>query len=133
MNFKLNVAKFNSNGEFNYTEIGTLAQVGKGMSIKFTKPNLASDKRVTLILTDKNDVSHTLPCSAPLSNVIRKALKTESRKAVLGALTKLTVMQDNDDEEKYFLMQPAGQGEESILISDLKAETVTYEELLEML
>lgn len=133
MSFKLNVAKFASTGEFNYTEIGTLLAVCKNeniKSIKFTKPNLASEKRVTLILTDSSEESHTLSCSSPLSAIVRKALKTQSKQKVLGALSKLVVMQDNDDEEKYFLMQPAGAGEESFLVEDIKAEKVTYEELV---
>lgn len=134
MSFKLNIAKFASTGEFNYTEIGTLLAVCKNekiKSIKFTKPNLASEKRVTLILTDSSEESHTLSCSTPLSIIVRKALKDgSSKQKVLGALSKLAVMQDNKDEEKYFLMQPAGAGEESFLVEDIKAEKVTYEELV---
>jgi hypothetical protein len=113
MAFKFNQAVYQSTGtDFNYESVGTLASNCKGYSLKFSKRNLASDKRVTLLLRDKKGVDFTLSCSAPLSKLVRKAISSGTpHNKVLTSLLKLDIMQDQDDESKYFLCQPQGDGE----------------------
>lgn len=139
MAFKFKKAEFTaqSGEDFNYTSVGTLARNSKGKKMKFTKRNLASEKRVTLLLVDKNakdyDDAETLTCSAPLSKVIRRSLKDGmSQREVMARLVNLEIMQNNDDEEIYYLCQPKGDGEalESFAVEELVKEKLDYADLI---
>ena len=122
--------EYQSSGEFNYESVGTVANNFKGYRLRFTKANLASTKRVTLIAKDKDGEEWILPCTAPLSGQIRKALNNgKSQKEILAAVAKLDIMQD--DEDKYFVFQPQGEQQEEFLVEDLKKITATYDELVE--
>jgi hypothetical protein len=132
MAIKFNEAVFTATtSEWNYSSEGTLASNCKGYAIKFTKKNLASDKRVTLILT-KGNKRFTLSCSAPLSKLVRKALATKEQNEVLGSLMQLEIMADNDDSSKYFLCQPQGDGEmlPEFKVDELVKANVSYEDVL---
>ena len=133
MAFKLNVASFTSEaGEISFSEVGTLAKHAKGMTIRFSKKNLKSDKRVTLLLTDKKGETFTLPCTAPLSESIRAALAAgKEQQSVLSALLKLTIIQNDDDESMYFLNAPdGGQGSTAFAVEDLAKEDEDFDEVL---
>ena len=127
LNFKK--VEYQGVGEFNYEDMGTVASNFKGHSLRFTKRNLANtEKRVTLI-AKKGDNEYTLPCSKPLSAVVRKALDTgKSHKEVLSIITKLNVYQ-SDDGERYFVMQPQGEQLEAFNIDTIAKSTISYDEL----
>lgn len=137
--FNLNSAVFAATTEYSYETVGTLASNCKGRRLNFTKNNLAKVakedgkyNRVAIIatnVTDDKDVK-IVPCSEPLSIIIRKALATKSQKEVLIALTKLSIQADKTDASKYFLMQPAATSTESFLVEELAAEEVTFESLM---
>jgi hypothetical protein len=128
--FKLNKAQFTNSGEFNYEAVGTLAEVCKGMKLRFTKTNLASERRVTILADDKAGDSYPIPCSLGLSKSIRSAIKTTSTTKILASLVNLSIQQDKDNEEKYFLMAPMGEALEGVAIKDLVKEALEYEDLL---
>ena len=128
--FNLNSAVFTATTEYTYETVGTLAQICKGMKLNFTKNNLAGDKRVALIATDKDGATKIVPCSSPLSKIVRSALATKTQREVLIALTKLSIQADKNDASKYFLMQPAGVQAESFLVEELATEEVTFESLM---
>ena len=120
--------EYQNSGEFNFENVGTVASNYKGMSLRFTKNNLASTKRVTLIAKDKDGEEWLLPCSTPLSGMIRKALsRGKSPKEVLTIVTKLNVYTDEDG--KYFVFQPQGDAAEEFFVDDLKS-TVSYDDLI---
>jgi len=127
LNFKQ--VEYQGVGEFNYEDMGTVASNFKGHSLRFTKRNLANaEKRVTLI-AKKGDKEFILPCSKPLSAVVRKALDNgKSHKEVLSILTKLNVYQ-SEDGERYFVMQPQGEQLEAFNIDSIAKTAITYDEL----
>ena len=137
MAFQFNKAQFKSQTEeWMYESVGTLAKNSKGRRIKFTKRNLASDNRVVILISDakgKYDDAELLTCTEPLSKMIRKSLeKKMSHKELLAICSKLEIQQHVDDETKYFLFQPQGDGEmlEDFAVNDLAKESVSYEDLV---
>lgn len=134
MAIKFNKAVYSttSNEDFNYESVGTLASNCKGYSLKFSKRNLASDKRVTLLMKDKAGVDFTLSCSAPLSKLVRKALTTQDQKTVLSSLLNLDIMQDKDDATRYFLCQPQGDGEmlPTFKVDELAKVNASFEDVM---
>lgn len=132
MAVKFNEAQFSEQtSEWNYSSQGTLATNCKGYLVKFTKRNLASDKRVTLILS-KGTKRFTLSCSAPLSVLVRKALQTKEQNEVLASLMQLAIMVCDDDESRYFLCQPQGDGEQlpEFKVDELSKKNVSYEDVI---
>jgi hypothetical protein len=126
---QLRKVEYQSTGEFNYENLGTVASNFKGMSLRFTNKNLASEKRVNIIAKDKSGEEYNLPLSAPLSGVVRKALANgKSKKEILAAITKLDLYQDG---EKYFVFQPQGEANEEFLVDNLASEKVSYDEMVE--
>lgn len=126
---QLRKVEYQSTGEFNYENLGTVASNFKGMSLRFTNKNLASEKRVNIIAKDKSGEEYNLPLSAPLSGVVRKALANgKSKKEILAAITKLDLYQDG---EKYFVFQPQGEANEEFLVDTLASEKVSYDEMVE--
>ena len=136
-NFKFNKAQFSSQtADWNYESVGTLGKNSKGRKIKFTKRNLASDSRVVILISDASgsfDDADILICTAPLSQMIRKGLaKGTTQKQMLAICSKLEIQVDKDDETKYFLFQPQGDGEmlPSFAVNELAKETVSYDDLV---
>jgi len=134
MAVKFNEAAFSeSTSEWDYTSEGTLAKNAKGYKMKFTKRNLAGTNlnakgeptRVTIILT-KGDKRYNLPCSAPLSVLVRNAVKTKSQSDVLASLMQLEIMVKNDDSSRYFLCQPQGDGE---MLPEFKSEELAAKDV----
>ena len=126
---QLRKVEYQSTGEFNYENLGTVASNFKGMSLRFTNKNLASEKRVNIIAKDKSGEEYNLPLSAPLSGVVRKALANgKSKKEILAAITKLDLYQDG---EKYFVFQPQGEANDEFLVDNLASEKVSYDEMVE--
>jgi hypothetical protein len=121
--------EYQGTGDFTFEDMGTVASNFKGHSLRFTKKNLASDKRVTLI-AKKGDKEFILPCSEPLSKVIRKALEGgKSQRDVLSVIAKLNVFQ-SEDGERYFVMQPAGDQLEAFAVDSLaKSEELSWEDV----
>jgi len=113
-----NKAVFSNNGEFTYESVGQLKEHVKGMSIKFTKNNLAGTKRVTIIATPKKGEPITFSCTKPLSEVVRKALENKTQLEVLGALLNCDVKVDSQDNTKYFIFQAEGSQLEGLMVTD---------------
>lgn len=130
--FQLQTAVFSSKaGATTFSEVGTFAKHAKGMTIKFTKANLASTKLVTMLLTNKAGEVFRLSCTTPLSEMVRKALaKGKEHKEVLSALLPLTIIVDDENPEKYFLSAPGdGTGLPAFEVSDLNEEA-DFDEIL---
>ena len=124
---QLKKVEYQSLGEFDYENLGSVATNFKGMSLRFTNKNLASENRVNLIAKDKTGEEFNLPLSAPLSVIVRKALaKGKSKKEILAAIVRLDVYQKDD---RYFVFQPQGQANEEFLIETLKEQSITYDQL----
>lgn len=129
-NLQMKKVEYQNSGEFNFENVGSVASNYKGMSLRFTKNNLSSTKRVTLIAKDKKGEEFLLPCSTPLSGMIRKALSGgKSQREVLAIITKLDIYTDEDG--KYFVFQPQGDAAEEFMVDDLKKSSVTYDEMVE--
>lgn len=141
MAVKFNEAQFSeqTSDDYDYSNQGTLAQNAKGFTIKFTKKNLAGLNlnskgevtRVTLIL-QKGGKRYNLSCSAPLSALVRTAVKTQDQDQVLASLMQLEIHVSNDDESRYFLTQPKGDGEQlpSFDVNALSKMNVSYEDVI---
>jgi hypothetical protein len=134
---KFNKAVYSAQStEWNYENAGSLAQNTKGRKIKFSKKNLASTNRVTLLISDKSgqfEDAETLVCTAPLSGVIRRALSEgKTQKEVLAACCKLDIQVDKDDATRYFLMQPQGDGEalEAFAVDSLNKQAVEFADIV---
>ena len=129
-NLQMKKVEYQGTGDFNFENAGSVASNYKGMSLRFTKKNLASDKRVTLIAKDKTGEEFLLPCSEPLSGIIRKALSGgKSQRELLAVITKLDVYVREDG--RYFVFQPEGDAAEEFAVDDLKKASVSYDEMLE--
>jgi hypothetical protein len=134
---KFNKAQFQPQTEWNYSDGGTFAANAKGKFAKFSKKNLAKTDgtRVTILLSkDKGDFSEaeTLMCTKPLSEKIRSShAKGTPHKEIFAALSKLSIIVDNDDEEKYFLSLPQGDGEMLLAfeINKMVKEPITMEDV----
>ena len=123
--YKLKAVEYKNSGEdFNYESGGTFAKFAKGCTVRFGKKNLASKNRVALFLSKEGEDDLILPCSEPLSNIIREGLKTYSKSQIIGSLRSLDVMFNIDDPKKYFLMQPKGEMDEGTLFEDAVADDV---------
>jgi len=142
MAFKLNATVFGSEvGEWKYQSEGTLRKICKGLTLTFTKKNLAKIvnsegkyNRVNIIATDKKDNQFNVPCSEPLSKQIRNVLKTHDRNTVMATLLDFEIQSEIEKPEKYFLMNPQGEKLEGMLVEDLaKMEGIPMEELLSVL
>lgn len=140
MAVQFNEAQFSEQtSDYDYTSQGTLANNAKGFTIKFTKKNLAglnlNDKgevtRVTLIL-EKGGKRYNLSCSAPLSTLVRNAVKTQDQDQVLASLMQLEIHVHNTDSKRYFLTQPKGDGEQlpTYNVNALAQKNVSYEDVI---
>jgi hypothetical protein len=130
--FKLRKAEFTQSAEWNYEDQGTLAQNCKGLTLKFGKKNLASDKRVVIFAYKGDDDKEPMiiPCSEGVSKSIRKALPTLGVTKTLASLVGLSIQQNKENEEMYFLMAPMGEQMQGAKVSDLVKQNLEYEDLL---
>lgn len=140
MAVKFNEAQFSEQtSDYDYSSQGTLANNAKGYLVKFTKKNLAGLNlnsrgevtRVTLLL-EKGGKRYYLACSAPLSVLVRQAVKTQDQDQVLASLMQLEIHVNNDDSTRYFLTQPKGDGEQlpSFDVTTLAKLNVSYEDVI---
>ena len=113
-------------------DLGTLAKViGTGGTLSLLPKNLRSTKRVVVIAKNKTGESAVISCSSGVSDSIRKAIGAgKSHKQVLGAISKLNVLEN--EEGVAYICAPAGEGVglEEFTVADLKSVTVNYEELV---
>lgn len=114
-------------------DLGTPAsQVGKKGTLAFIPKNLASTKRVVLVLKNAKGESTTLSCSTGVSDSVRKALKGGATNAkVLAVLSKLSILEG--ESEIPYLCAPAGEGAglEEFTVESLAKDTVaSYDELV---
>lgn len=113
-------------------DLGTVAQVvGAKGKLAFITKNLASTKRVAIVLRNKNGESAVQSCSEPVSNAVRKALQGgKTKKEVLAVIAQLSILEG--DTGISFICAPAGElSLESFSIEELIEETVSsYEELV---
>lgn len=137
--FKLKKAEFTQNAEWNYEDQGTLAQNCKGLTLKFGKKNLAKLEnatggynRVVIFAYKGEDDKEPLiiPCSEGVSKSVRKALPTLGVTKTLASLVSLSIQQNKENEEMYFLMAPMGEQMEGAKVSDLVKQNLEYEDLL---
>lgn len=114
-----NKAVFSNEGEWSWEDAGKFSQHVKGMSIKFTKNNLAGSKRVTVIATPKKGDPITFSCTKPLSEIIRKVIADGAKQTdVLGTLLNYDLKVDANDDSKYFIFQPQGALLEGLTVTD---------------
>lgn len=119
MQVQYNKAVFSNNGEWIWENAGKFSQHVKGMSIKFTKKNLAGTKRVTVIATPKKGDPITFSCTEPLSAIIRKVIAGGAKQVdVLGTLLNYDLQVDANDSSRYFIFQPAGDLLEGLQVTD---------------
>jgi hypothetical protein len=113
-------------------DLGTVAQiVGKGGKMRFIAKNLASDKRVTTVLTKADGTSDIGICSETVSKGVRKALENAVPKnKVLSALSKLHALENEDGRQ--FISAPAGvNGEEEFTVEQLATvKNADYESVI---
>lgn len=130
MALNLNFAKYEG---AELVSFGTVASIvgAKGELAIAPKSLLpGNNKRVVIILTKKNGTSSTLSCSAKVSVAMRDALAQGAKKSsVLGVISKLEVIQADDDAVPYITF-PAGQSTlESFTVEDLaKVSIESFEE-----
>lgn len=119
MQIQYNKAVFSNNGEWNWESVGKFSQHVKGMSIKFTKQNLAGTKRVTVIATPKGGEAITFSCTEPLSAIIRKVIAGGAKQLdVLGTLLNYDLKVDTKNPNRYFIFQPEGALLEGLVVTD---------------
>ena len=110
-----NKTQFTEQGDFNYESVGNFSEHVLGMSIKFTKKNLAGENRVTIIATPKDGEPINFSCTKPLSKTVREVLaKGVKQTEVLGTLLNYDVKVDKDDESRYFIFAPNNGGGEML-------------------
>jgi hypothetical protein len=111
-------------GQLTFEEIGTVAENCKDWTLRFTNRNLRGDKRVLIIGKDKKGEEYTLPCTKPLSDVIRKSLANGAPKSkVLEAVVNLEMIA-SEDGERYFITLPSEGANEAFAVTTLvKAKT----------
>jgi hypothetical protein len=110
-----NKAVFADQGEFTYQDAGKFSEHVIGMTIKFTKKNLAGDKRVTIIATPKDGEPITFSCTKPLSKTVREVIASGAKQTdVLGTLLNYDLKVDEEDNNKYFIFAPNNGGGEML-------------------
>lgn len=133
--FQFNRAQFQSTSEdWNWTAVGTLAELAVGSRFRFSKKNLESKNRVAILISDAKgsyENGYVISCTQSLSDKVREWIDGEvSLKEIMSALVKLTVQADKDDASRYFLFSPQGNGE---MLPDFSAKDldgqVDYEAL----
>lgn len=116
-------------------DLGTVAQVvGKKGTLAFINKNLASTKRVAVVLKNVKGESTVITCSAPVSTSVRNALANGvERRKVLAIVSKLNVLEG--ETEVPFICAPAGSSTmEEFTIESLATEKVTdYAELIALI
>jgi hypothetical protein len=119
-------------GQLTFEEIGTVAENCKDWTLRFTNRNLRSEtKKVCIIGKDKNGEEYTLPCTKPLSDVIRKSLaKGAPKSKVLEAVVNLQIIV-SDDGERYFITLPSEGANEAFAVTTLIKAKATIAQVAE--
>lgn len=142
--FKFSKSEFSSGTQedWGFETVGIFGEIPamKGKKVQFTKKNLKGKNRVTLQIFPKkykdlkdaiaDKAVEFLPCTGPLSEMIRKAIASGvSHSKVLGHLVTLEIQQSLQEPEKYFLFSEKGDGEAlpAFLIDEL--EELSYADL----
>lgn len=116
-----------STGEL--TNIGSLSKLaGKGAKLAFIPSNLRNlKKRVAVVVEKPDGTSAVVACAQSVSDTVRKALETMSKQKVLGALAKMSIL---ENEDEMLFISPEGGALEFFTVDSLKSETVVYDELV---
>ena len=109
------------------TNVGTLATLAGVTEVTFIPANLRSDKRVVVVAKNKKGESATISCSKAVSETVRTALKSHTRTEVLGAISKLPLL---ENEQGVVFISNEGGELEFTTITEVKAATINYEELV---
>lgn len=142
--FKFSKSQFSSSTQedWEFETVGIFGEIPamKGKKVQFTKKNLKGDSRVTLQLFPKkykdlkeaiaDEAVEFLPCTKPLSKMIRKAVASGvPHNKILGHLVTLEIQQSIEEPEKYFLFSEKGDGEAlpAYLVDEL--EETSYADL----
>ena len=117
-------------------DLGQVSKIlGAKGSIRFSSDrNIASTKRITVILQLQDGQSVAIPCSSKVSDIARKALKDHSEAEVLGVISSLHILETEDN--KHFI-SPTGSGEgtplkASFTLAELKKSKVSWDELVDL-
>jgi hypothetical protein len=117
-------------------DLGQVSKIiGAKGSIRFSSDrNLASTKRVTVILQLQDGKSAAIPCSSKVSDIARKAIEVHSEQEVLAVISELHILESEDG--RHFI-SPTGNGEgtplkSSFTLAELKKAKVTWDELVDL-
>jgi len=112
-------------GAANLTDLGTLAeQIGAKGTVKLSKPNFNSTKRVVIIAENEKGESAVVTCSTNLSNHLRKAKADgASKEELLAYAVGQKVLEG--EEGTPFITMPGGEVTEGVTIASLKKVKVT--------
>ena len=120
----------------NLTELGTVASLIPGGSIKFTPGSLAKYqagqiKAISMLLINKKGESTTAPLSKRVSATIKNALANGSGKTeCLQAILKLQVLETEDESNIISAPRGANGEEEEVTVASASKSKVTYEDLV---
>ena len=117
-----------STGDGDFEVIAKFGEmVADEWGLGFSKKNLASEKRVTVLMYDESGQPPLqISCSTGLSAEVRKALADgNSKEEVLGALLLMSVVENQDGIK--FLTMSAG---EKTTVKDIKKEFVPFDGLV---
>lgn len=107
--------------ESNLTELGTLKSLaGKGGKIAFLRKNFANkSKRIALVVTKKDGTSTIVPCSEPVSTLIR------NEEITINQLAGLQVVEGENKagETTHFVVLPQGGAMQEFSADKLKDES----------
>lgn len=85
--------------------LGTVKSlIPKGTLVDFLAKNLTNDEKRVVVHFRNGELTKNISCTDALSKVVRKALKTSDRKAVLNIVATLPVIQN---EIGHFISLPA--------------------------
>ena len=117
-------------------ELGTVASVIPGGTIGFTPGSLnkylaGTIKAVSILLTDKEGGSETVPASKAVSTTIKNALAKGATKAeCLNAITKLMIVETEDGSNIIAAPRGAAGEETTVSIATAAKAAVTFEDLV---
>jgi hypothetical protein len=122
--------------ESTLTDLGTVASQIPGGKISFTPGTLAkyqagNIKSMSMLLTDKQGLTTTLPLSVRVSSTVKNALANGATKnECLNAIVKLNIVET--DKGANIISAPRGEGgeEETVAITTATKTTVAYEDLI---
>jgi len=136
----LNFKEYSSEG---LEDLGQVSKIiGAKGTIRFSSDrNIASTKRITVILQLENGKSTAIPCSITVSDIVRKALEDHSEAEMIGVISGLHILEALKDrngklyDEPRHYISPPGDGEgtplkKSYSANDLKKVKLNWDELV---